>query len=55
MKDDDYKPMKVDEIEEVFELEEADEFKELSKNTCKNGRQGLIVRSRSNRYGLPER
>ena len=55
MKDDDYKPLTVSEIEEAFELAEADEFKELVKTLVKMEAQGLIVRSRSNRYGLPER
>ncbi|MGM9944756.1 MAG: ribonuclease R [Lysinibacillus sp.] len=55
MKNEDYKPMTVAEIEEVFELSEADEFKELVKTLVKMEAQGLIVRSRSNRYGLPER
>lgn len=55
MKNEDYKPMTVAEIEEVFELSEADDFKELVKTLVKMEAQGLIVRSRSNRYGLPER
>ncbi|MER2155785.1 MAG: ribonuclease R [Solibacillus sp.] len=55
MKDDGYKPMTVSEIEDVLELEEADEFRELVKTLVKMEAQGLIVRSRSNRYGLPER
>ena len=55
MKNEDYKPMTVSEIEEVFELSEAEEFKELVKTLVKMEAQGLIVRSRSNRYGLPER
>ncbi|BDH62893.1 ribonuclease R [Lysinibacillus sp. PLM2] len=55
MKDDEYKPLKADELEEVLELEDADEFKELIKTLVRMEDQGLIVRSRSNRYGLPER
>src|SRR5690606_14851876 len=55
MKDDGYKPMTVSEIEDVLELEEADEFRELVKTLVKMEAQGQIVRSRSNRYGLPER
>lgn len=55
LKDDEYKPMTVSEIEDIFELEEADDFKELVKTLVKMEAQGLIVRSRSNRYGLPER
>lgn len=55
MKEDDYKPLTVAEIETAFELAEAEEFKELVKTLVKMEAQGLVVRSRSNRYGLPER
>ncbi|WP_336045718.1 ribonuclease R [Solibacillus ferritrahens] len=55
MKDDGYKPMTVSEIEDMLELVEADDFRELVKTLVKMEAQGLIVRSRSNRYGLPER
>lgn len=55
MKEDDYKPLKVDELEEVLGLESADEFKDLVKTLVRMEDQALIVRSRSNRYGLPER
>ena len=55
MKDEEYKPMIVSEIEDAFELEEADDFRELVKTLVKMEATGLLVRSRSNRYGLPER
>ena len=55
MKDEQYKPMTVSEIEVAFALEEADDFKELVKTLVKMEALGYIVRSRSNRYGLPER
>ncbi len=55
MKDDQYKPMTVSEIEVAFDLQEADDFRELVKTLVKMEAQGYIVRSRSNRYGLPER
>ncbi|ATP41708.1 ribonuclease R [Solibacillus sp. R5-41] len=55
MKEEGYNPMTVSEIEEAFELEEADDFRELVKTLVKMEAQGHIVRSRSNRYGLPER
>lgn len=55
MKEDEYKPLTVDEIESVFGTEDAEEFKELVKTLVRMEGQGLIVRSRSNRYGLPER
>ena len=55
MKEEDYKPLKVDELEEVLGIESADEFKDLVKTLVRMEDQALIVRSRSNRYGLPER
>ena len=55
MKDEDYKPMTVSEIEEYLGLSEADEFRDLVKTLVKMEALGQIVRSRSNRYGLPER
>lgn len=55
MKAEEYKPMTVSEIEDAFGLSEADDFRELVKTLVKMEAQGYIVRSRSNRYGLPER
>ncbi|MEL4026043.1 ribonuclease R [Lysinibacillus endophyticus] len=55
MKLDEYKPLKVDEIEQELQLEDAEEFKELIKTLVRMEDQGLVVRSRANRYGLPER
>ncbi|WP_042476502.1 ribonuclease R [Bacillus ndiopicus] len=55
MKEPEYKPMTVSEIEDAFEMIEAEEFKELVKTLVKMEAQGHLVRSRSNRYGLPER
>lgn len=55
MKEEQYKPLTVSEIEDVFELSQADEFKELVKTLVKMEGLGYIVRSRSNRYGLPDR
>lgn len=52
---DDYKPLTVGEIEDEFGFEDAEEFKELVKTLVRMEGQGLVVRSRSNRYGLPER
>lgn len=52
---DDYKPLTVGEIEDKFGFEDAEEFKELVKTLVRMEGQGLVVRSRSNRYGLPER
>ncbi|WKA55965.1 ribonuclease R [Planococcus shixiaomingii] len=55
MREDAYKPLTVQEIEEQFGFDDADEFKELVKTLVKLEEKGLLVRSRSNRYGVPER
>ena len=55
MREDAYKPLTVKEIEEQFGFEDADEFKELVKTLVKLEEKGLLVRSRADRYGVPER
>ncbi|GAA0352660.1 ribonuclease R [Bacillus horti] len=55
MKDDAYKPLSVKELEETFEIEDAEEFKALVKLLNELENEGEIVRTRSNRYGIPER
>lgn len=55
MREDAYKPLTVQEIEEQFGFEDADEFKELVKTLVRLEEKGSLVRSRSNRYGVPER
>ncbi|AQQ52673.1 ribonuclease R [Planococcus lenghuensis] len=55
MRKDAYSPLTVQEIEEQFGFEDADEFKELVKTLVRLEGQGLLVRSRANRYGVPER
>ena len=55
MREDAYKPLTVQEIEEQFGFEDADEFTELVKTLVKLEEKGLLVRSRANRYGVPER
>ncbi|PAV28621.1 ribonuclease R [Virgibacillus profundi] len=49
------KPLSVDELEEVLEIEDAVDFKELVKalNELEDG--GELVRTRKNRFGLPEK
>ncbi|KOS71690.1 ribonuclease R [Lysinibacillus contaminans] len=53
--EEEYSPLTVGEIEDEFGFEDADEFKELVKTLVRLEGRGLVVRSRSNRYGLPER
>ncbi|QPC47440.1 ribonuclease R [Mangrovibacillus cuniculi] len=55
MKEEAYKPLTVQEIEETFGLDEADDFKELVKTLNHMEDRGLLVRTRSNRYGIPEK
>lgn len=55
MREDAYKPLSVNELEEVFEIRTSDAFKELVKLLNELEAEGEIVRTRSNRYGLPER
>ncbi|MDR0138697.1 ribonuclease R [Metabacillus idriensis] len=55
MKDEAYKPLTVQELEEAFGIEDSSEFKEFVKALVTMEEQGLVVRTRSNRYGLPER
>jgi len=50
-----YHPMTVQELEEAFEISSADEFKEFVKLLNLLEEQGKVIRTRSNRYGVPER
>lgn len=49
------RPLTVHELEEVFELVEANEFKQLVKSLNELENTGFLVRTRKNRYGLPEK
>lgn len=55
MKEEAYKPLTVQELEEALEIKDADEFKELVITLNEMEEKGFIVRTRSNRYGLPEK
>lgn len=55
MKEDAYKPMTVQEIQELLDIESADDFKELVKMLVHLEQSGHLIRSRTNRYGVPER
>lgn len=54
MNDEEFQPATVSELEELLQLQEASEFKDLVKTLVRMETQGYIVRSRSNRYGLPK-
>lgn len=55
MREESYKPLTVQEIQESLDIEGAAEFKELVKMLVHLEQKGEIVRSRTNRYGVPER
>ncbi|MBS4219426.1 ribonuclease R [Bacillus sp. FJAT-49711] len=55
MKEEAYKPLTVQELEEAFGINDASEFKNLVKALVQMEEKGLVVRTRSNRYGLPEK
>src|SRR5690606_13111483 len=50
-----YKPMTVQELESHYGIEGAEEFKELIKLLNEMENDGEIIRTRTNRYGVPER
>lgn len=49
------KPLSVQEIEEEFQLENADDFKDLVKALNELELEGELVRTRKNRFGLPDK
>jgi ribonuclease R len=49
------RPMTVKELEEAFGIESADEFKEFIKTLNHLEDTGQIIRTRTNRYGVPEK
>ena len=55
MREESYKPMTVQELEEVLGIKESEDFKSFVKALVKMEEQGLVVRTRSNRYGMPEK
>jgi ribonuclease R len=55
MKDEAYKPLTIQELEEAFGIEDSATFKEFVKALVVMEERGLVVRTRSNRYGLPEK
>jgi len=55
MKEEAYKPLTVQELEEAFGIEDSTVFKDFVKALVVMEDEGLVVRTRSNRYGLPEK
>jgi ribonuclease R len=55
MKDEAYKPLTVQELEAAFGIVDSSDFKEFVKALVQMEEKGLVVRTRSNRYGLPQK
>ena len=55
MKEEAYKPLTVSELEEALGIEDATEFRDFVKTLVYMEEKGMVVRTRSNRYGLPEK
>lgn len=55
MREEAYKPLTVRELEEAFGLEDSSEFKDFVRTLNYLEENGFVVRTRSNRYGVPER
>jgi len=55
MKEEAYKPLTVQELEQAFHIEDSSDFKDFVKALVLMEEKGLVVRTRSNRYGLPEK
>ncbi|MFD1020418.1 ribonuclease R [Thalassobacillus hwangdonensis] len=49
------KPLSVQELEETLELDEAGDFTDLMKSLNELEEEGELVRTRKNRFGLPEK
>ena len=55
MREQAYHPMTVKELEEAFGIADPDAFKELVKTLNRLEANGEVVRTRANRYGVPEK
>lgn len=55
MKEEAYKPLTVSELETALGIQDSSDFKDFVKTLVYMEEKGLVVRTRSNRYGLPEK
>ena len=55
MKDEAYKPLTVQELEEALGIEDSLDFKDFVKALVKMEEKGSVIRTRNNRYGLPQK
>ncbi|NBI27707.1 ribonuclease R [Chengkuizengella marina] len=55
MREDAYKPMSYKELEQHFQIEGAEQFRSFLKLLNELETNGMIIRTRTDRYGVPER
>jgi ribonuclease R len=55
MREQAYKPLTVQELEQAFEIDDASKFKEMIQLLNELEDSGEVIRTRANRYGVPER
>ncbi|WP_166240894.1 ribonuclease R [Paenibacillus turpanensis] len=55
MREEAYKPMTVQELEKHYGIEDSDDFKDLVRVLNELEESGQIMRTRTDRYGIPER
>ncbi|MGN7194542.1 ribonuclease R [Bacillus mycoides] len=55
MREEAYKPLTIQELESAFGIEGSEGFKDFVKALVMMEEKGLVIRTRSNRYGLPEK
>lgn len=55
MEDEAYRPLTVQELEKAMGIEDSSDFKDFVKALVHMEEKGLVFRTRSNRYGLPEK
>jgi len=49
------KPLAVKDLEEIFQMDQVDDFKLLVKTLNDLEQKGQLIRTRKNRFGLPEK
>lgn len=55
MREEAYKPLTIQELESAFGIEGSEGFKDFVKALVMMEEKGLVIRTRSNRYGLREK
>lgn len=55
MREETYRPMTLQELEEAFSASDKENFADFVRTMNEMEQQGLVIRTRSDRYGLPEK